>query len=519
MRQQIIQDLNELTFYHDNPRTHVRPEYIETLAESIRQKGVLTPIITRDDPNNPGKKQVIAGACRLKASQLLERLGQLPPTFSIQVQHFGQLSDQDAFEIAITENVHREDMGDHQKVKAIARVATTRGLQAAADKLGLKVPQVKQAVEIAQADPGILQKLEEGQINLGQAHQLSLLPRDLQLEFLEQTVTHGWTSKDLREASKKQLIPMSVARFPLKWYKKDYTSPLFGEEPCFLDKQEFLRLQFQWLEEEKDRRTGYQFVSVGQIPEGFERVLDPKSTPESSCGLVLNVDIHTGEVTERLVQQKRELSPALPAATRTVKRNMRPEVYGGQARALKLHQTLEGQEQAGLLVLVWQLLMQDTVKVDDHASGMYGLHPLLKTQGEGLVRKLQEQGLPVALSKNGQVHPVAAADTGEVMFRALKQFSQEELVKLMTQLALQTVTHPEGVLFKLLAQEQELQNAFDGNWEAYLNTLDREGLLEFIEQHGLRLQVHPEQKKRDIVKMLMERELELSVITPAEFVF
>lgn len=521
MTLQSISDLSELTLYAENPRRAPSAEELGMLAESIKLQGVLLPLITRQDPRDPTKKQVIAGARRLKAVDLLENLGELPPRFKLDIRHLGVISDQEAFEISVTENVHREDMSEHDKVQAIALVATTRGLQSAADKLSLKLQEVERAVEISKADPGVQEALKEGQINLAQAHALALVARDNQLDFLEKTLQLSWTSRDIREACKKDLIPVSRARFDPRLYQGEPRKHLFDEEAYFTDKQQFVRLQYQALEKEKNNREGYLFVSIGTIPEGFERVLDVKNADPSRCGLVLSVNHDTGEVKEQLVQK---CSLAAPPPTRkeapVQKGNMKSRILGGQQQVKMLQDHLKSHPRLLLVALLCQLLEEGPVKIIDHPSGMYGLHPLVRTEREAFLRRMVESGVPLEpCGKDLMIRVPRATDSTRVLFAALLGLPEGDLQELFHQVILSLMQQPHTPLFKLLAHELGLTSAWDGHWEAYLGTLDREELVQFVRQHGLGVQVHPGQKKKDIVKMLLECPLELSRITPPEFLF
>ena len=84
-----------------NPRKDFREEDLAELAESIRQKGVVQPIVVRPDPASGGY-EIVAGERRWRAAQLAQ-LHQLPAIIR-------DLSDQDALEIAIIENVQRADL-------------------------------------------------------------------------------------------------------------------------------------------------------------------------------------------------------------------------------------------------------------------------------------------------------------------------------------------------------------------------------------------------------------------------
>ncbi len=84
-----------------NPRKDFREDDLAELAESIRQKGLVQPIVVRPDPASGGY-EIVAGERRWRAAQRAQ-LHQVPAIIR-------DLSDQDALEIAIIENVQRADL-------------------------------------------------------------------------------------------------------------------------------------------------------------------------------------------------------------------------------------------------------------------------------------------------------------------------------------------------------------------------------------------------------------------------
>jgi ParB family chromosome partitioning protein len=86
----------------DQPRRDFSEEDIDALAASIRDRGVLQPILVRPDPDVAGDYQIVAGERRWRAAQRAG-LTQMPVVVR-------ELDDLAAFEIAIIENVQRTDL-------------------------------------------------------------------------------------------------------------------------------------------------------------------------------------------------------------------------------------------------------------------------------------------------------------------------------------------------------------------------------------------------------------------------
>jgi ParB family transcriptional regulator, chromosome partitioning protein len=94
----------------DQPRKTFRQEDLEELTASIRDKGVLQPILVRTQPGEDGVWQIIAGERRWRASQAA-RLTEVPI-----VVH--EMDDVEVFEVAIVENVQRADLNPLEEAEA-----------------------------------------------------------------------------------------------------------------------------------------------------------------------------------------------------------------------------------------------------------------------------------------------------------------------------------------------------------------------------------------------------------------
>ena len=86
----------------DQPRRSFTPEQLSELADSIKAKGVIQPIIVRERGSEPGTYEIVAGERRWRASQMAE-LHEMP----VLVREF---SDIEVLEVAIIENIQRADL-------------------------------------------------------------------------------------------------------------------------------------------------------------------------------------------------------------------------------------------------------------------------------------------------------------------------------------------------------------------------------------------------------------------------
>lgn len=113
----------------NQPRQGMDDVSLDELAQSIREKGIIQPIIVRRHPSEAGKFQIIAGERRFQASKRAE-LTQVPAIIQ-------EASDEDLLELALIENIQREDLDAIEEGLAYKTLA---------DKFGLSHEQISQRV-------------------------------------------------------------------------------------------------------------------------------------------------------------------------------------------------------------------------------------------------------------------------------------------------------------------------------------------------------------------------------------
>jgi ParB family chromosome partitioning protein len=96
------------------PRQHFDKEGIDSLVESVREKGILQPILVRRAPETPNLFEIVAGERRWRAAQKAG-LHEVPVLIR-------ELSDGDALEIALVENIQRVDLGPLEEAEGYLRL-------------------------------------------------------------------------------------------------------------------------------------------------------------------------------------------------------------------------------------------------------------------------------------------------------------------------------------------------------------------------------------------------------------
>ncbi|MBD1862326.1 MULTISPECIES: ParB/RepB/Spo0J family partition protein [Trichocoleus] len=98
------------------PRRFFDPEKLEQLVESIKQHGILEPILVRSLPK--GQYELVAGERRYRAAQLAD-LQEVPVVVR-------ELSDQEAFQLALIENLQREDLNPIEETEGVLDLLTLK---------------------------------------------------------------------------------------------------------------------------------------------------------------------------------------------------------------------------------------------------------------------------------------------------------------------------------------------------------------------------------------------------------
>jgi ParB family chromosome partitioning protein len=145
------------------PRRTFSAEKLKELADSIRSSGVVQPVLLR---RADGRYQVIAGERRLRAAREAG-LATIPAVVR-------ELGDRDALELALTENLLREDLNQIEAAQGYTVLQQKHGLshEEIADRLGLDRSTVTNTLRLLRLPPEVQQMIAEGAISAGHARAL-----------------------------------------------------------------------------------------------------------------------------------------------------------------------------------------------------------------------------------------------------------------------------------------------------------------------------------------------------------
>jgi len=185
-------------------RTRVDENYLEQLATSIRQHGVLQPVTVRPGPD--GKYLLIAGECRWKASKLAGQ-GAIPAIVRV-------VSDQQALELTIIENLQREDLNCMDQAKAFQRLSEEFRLtqEQIALRTGLKRSTVSNYLRVMKLPEEIRDLLREGTLTFGHAKALMGLDEGRMIRIAEHAVKNLVSVRRLQELVVQMTAPLGEAQ-------------------------------------------------------------------------------------------------------------------------------------------------------------------------------------------------------------------------------------------------------------------------------------------------------------------
>ena len=172
------------------PRKEFDEDRLKALAESIRQYGVLQPLVVtrtevaKDDGGLQSEYELIAGERRLRASKLIG-LKQVPVVIRV-----GDETGKMKLELAIIENLQREDLNAIDRAKALAQLVEDFGLAHAevGAKIGRSREYVSNSIRLLQLPEEIQQAVVRKEITEGHARALLMLtdrPQEMETLFKE----------------------------------------------------------------------------------------------------------------------------------------------------------------------------------------------------------------------------------------------------------------------------------------------------------------------------------------------
>ena len=182
-------------------RTHVNEEQLAELAASITSNGVVQPVLVR--PLASGRFQLIAGERRWRASQLAGK--QTIPAI------LRQVSDEQAMEITIVENLQRADLNPMEQARAFERLSREFHMtqEQMAHRTGKDRATVANFLRLLKLPSSVMERVESGQLSFGHARALLALQEPGEMERAAQRIADRSLSVRQTESLVQELIDPS----------------------------------------------------------------------------------------------------------------------------------------------------------------------------------------------------------------------------------------------------------------------------------------------------------------------
>jgi len=203
------------------PRTQFDPESIRELADSIRERGVLQPVLLR--PVLPSGYQLVAGERRFLAAKEAG-LETIPAIIR-------PLTDREALLIALIENVQRENLNPMDEARAYYRLATEYGLphEEIGQRVGKDRSTISNILRFNNLPSEIQALLEAGSVSAGHARALlAIADVKAQSELAKSAAAHGWSVRELEERARR--LGTTRPSKPRRTPKRAFSAELMGLE-------------------------------------------------------------------------------------------------------------------------------------------------------------------------------------------------------------------------------------------------------------------------------------------------
>ncbi len=206
--------IGEIEPDRNQPRTNFDEAALSELADSIREYGVLQPLLVR--PMSDGSYRIVAGERRWRAAREAG-LTELPVVIKA-------LSDGEAAAIALIENLQREDLNPIEEAEGIKRLMDEYGFtqEQAAEKLSKSRPAVANVLRLLQLPEDVRKLVRDGALSSGHARALLGLENKEQISVAAEAVLRDRLSVRQTEALVKTMNKPPRAPAPKRLGEKFY---------------------------------------------------------------------------------------------------------------------------------------------------------------------------------------------------------------------------------------------------------------------------------------------------------
>ena len=176
------------------PRSVFEPEAFAELVHSIKELGVLQPIVVRSIPDEAGKYELIMGERRLRASKEAG-LTKIPAVIR-------ETADENMLRDALLENLHRSDLNPLEEASAYQQLLEDFGItqEELANRIGRSRPKITNSIRLLKLPAEVQRKVAAGVLSAGHARALLAIEDDArQLQLANKVINEGLSVRSLEE--------------------------------------------------------------------------------------------------------------------------------------------------------------------------------------------------------------------------------------------------------------------------------------------------------------------------------
>lgn len=194
----------------NQPRRTFDPVKLEELSASIKEKGIIQPLIVRPDPNKADAYQIVAGERRWRAAQMAQ-LHEVPALIR-------EFTETEVLEVAIIENIQRSDLNPVDEAAGYQSLMDQFGhtQEQMAQVLGKSRSHIANLLRLLNLPADVLKLLESGQLSAG--HARALVGHDDASILAHRIIAEGLSVRDIEKLKKatKAAPPRQAAPSPDK---------------------------------------------------------------------------------------------------------------------------------------------------------------------------------------------------------------------------------------------------------------------------------------------------------------
>ena len=187
-------DINSIRPNAKQPRSVFEPEAFAELVHSIKELGVLQPIVVRSIAGEAGKFELIMGERRLRASKEAG-LAKIPAVIR-------ETADENMLRDALLENLHRSDLNPLEEASAYQQLLEDFGItqEELANRIGRSRPKITNSIRLLKLPAEVQRKVAAGVLSAGHARALlSIEDSARQLELANKVISEGLSVRSLEE--------------------------------------------------------------------------------------------------------------------------------------------------------------------------------------------------------------------------------------------------------------------------------------------------------------------------------